>query len=152
MKQCSICKESKPKHEFDKMRRSSDGLQSGCRACSNERKRRWRRNNPEKHQATSSRHMARRQGAVIKAMPSNYRQIVVRFYGGRCLNCKSMHKLEIDHVVALNNGGAHCFENFQLLCKSCNDSKSDRHSNDYRSAKLIDVAVLAEFDALIIAY
>lgn len=33
---------------------------------------------------------------------------------------------ELDHVIPLSKGGAHTYSNTQLLCRSCNASKSDR--------------------------
>jgi len=32
----------------------------------------------------------------------------------------------LDHVIPLNKGGLHCYENVKIACKSCNSEKSDR--------------------------
>jgi 5-methylcytosine-specific restriction endonuclease McrA len=34
---------------------------------------------------------------------------------------------ELDHVVPLAMGGGHTYKNTQLLCRSCNRLKSDKH-------------------------
>jgi 5-methylcytosine-specific restriction endonuclease McrA len=33
---------------------------------------------------------------------------------------------ELDHVIPLSKGGAHTYENTQLLCRGCNNFKSDK--------------------------
>ena len=50
----------------------------------------------------------------------------------KCLCCKSKENLEIDHVVPITRGGANTKENAQVLCRSCNASKGNRHNTDYR--------------------
>ena len=46
--------------------------------------------------------------------------------GYKCAICGSSKKLEIDHIHPVSKGGSDDFENLQLLCKSCNISKSDK--------------------------
>ena len=33
---------------------------------------------------------------------------------------------QVDHIIAMNNGGKSVVENLQILCRSCNDRKSDK--------------------------
>ena len=55
---------------------------------------------------------------------------------GTCVNCKKDatgkysvgQDVTIDHIVPLNLYGSNDATNFQLLCKTCNSSKGDRHS------------------------
>ena len=49
----------------------------------------------------------------------------------RCLRCRDGGKLEIDHVIPLEEGGANTIENIQPLCPRCNRWKG-RESFDFR--------------------
>lgn len=49
-----------------------------------------------------------------------------------CLLCKTEENLTIDHIVAITNGGTNYPDNLQILCRSCNSAKGNRHSTDYR--------------------
>lgn len=46
--------------------------------------------------------------------------------GGVCAACQSTEKLELDHILALANGGTNAETNLQFLCEPCNRSKGDR--------------------------
>jgi 5-methylcytosine-specific restriction endonuclease McrA len=43
--------------------------------------------------------------------------------GGACRVCKTVGDLELDHIVAVVNGGTNAETNFQFLCLPCNRSK-----------------------------
>lgn len=45
--------------------------------------------------------------------------------GGKCCICGSKEDLEFDHIIPLSKGGATSFRNLQLLCRKCNNIKSD---------------------------
>ena len=47
--------------------------------------------------------------------------------GRKTVRSKSYTPLQatLDHIVALNNGGTHTWDNVQLLCSECNSSKRD---------------------------
>ena len=42
---------------------------------------------------------------------------------GKCAVCASCDDLELDHILAVANGGTNAEENFQFLCEPCNRSK-----------------------------
>lgn len=45
---------------------------------------------------------------------------------GKCVECCSNENLEFDHIIPHSKGGANTYRNIQLLCESCNRSKSDK--------------------------
>ena len=75
----------------------------------------------------------------VKKNESTYDRTVTRAavykkYHGICCNCGcktylngkwSWQRMELDHVVALNNNGTHTWDNVQLLCSRCNNEKAD---------------------------
>ncbi|HEV3319205.1 MAG TPA: HNH endonuclease signature motif containing protein [Solirubrobacteraceae bacterium] len=57
-------------------------------------------------------------------IPEEVRHAVWRRDQGRCVTCGSQEKLEFDHIIPVSRGGANTERNLQLLCESCNRSKS----------------------------
>jgi 5-methylcytosine-specific restriction endonuclease McrA len=57
---------------------------------------------------------------------------VIKKFDERCVCCGDKKPLTADHVVPLSRGGSSFIENIQPLCKSCNSSKGNHHSTDYR--------------------
>jgi uncharacterized protein len=58
------------------------------------------------------------------AIPSEVRREVWRRDGGACVKCGSRRNLEYDHIVPVSKGGSNTARNIELLCESCNRSKS----------------------------
>jgi len=71
-------------------------------------------------------------GAVIGDVPPDTRAILRERFGETCLvaGCDNP-ATDVDHVIALANGGAHDISNFQTLCGSCNSAKG-KASTDHR--------------------
>ena len=61
-----------------------------------------------------------------KQIPDHVRQEVWHRDGGRCVRCGAEEYLEYDHVIPHSKGGADTVGNLQLLCRRCNNEKSDR--------------------------
>jgi hypothetical protein len=64
----------------------------------------------------------------------NLRLFVLASYPNRCMKCKSEKNLQIDHIKPRYNYPdlELVFDNLQILCKSCNKNKSNKHCKDYR--------------------
>ena len=62
--------------------------------------------------------------AERQPIPSSVRREVWRRDEGKCARCGSRDKLEYDHIVPVAKGGSNTARNIELLCESCNRSKS----------------------------
>jgi len=58
-----------------------------------------------------------------KAIPKQRREIILRKFGFKCVECQTDKNLEIDHIKPYSLGGTDEEENLQVLCKSCNRKK-----------------------------
>ena len=79
------------------------------------------------------RHRARMKEAYVEPVDAN---VVFESANWHCSWCKiptlkdkrgsiDMDAPELDHVIPLSKGGEHSYANVQLLCRSCNGTKSD---------------------------
>ena len=59
-----------------------------------------------------------------QGIPSNVRREVWRRDGGKCVKCGSRINLEYDHIIPVTRGGSNTARNIELLCETCNRSKS----------------------------
>lgn len=59
-------------------------------------------------------------------IPDSVRREVWRRDGGRCVRCSAVDYLEYDHIIPHGRGGANTVANVQILCRRCNNLKSDR--------------------------
>jgi len=58
-------------------------------------------------------------------IPKAVQREVWRRDNARCVECGSQERLEFDHIIAVAKGGGNTARNLQLLCETCNRSKSD---------------------------
>lgn len=94
-------------------------------------KRKWKRANPLRVAWHTAQRNHRLRGSVTWA---EWRG-VLRFYGNKCLQCGSVERVEMDHVVPIAKGGRHVVENLQPLCRSCNGAKGIK-SLDFRAGRI----------------
>lgn len=67
-----------------------------------------------------------RAGQGPRCFPLAMRDFIFRRDGYRCVNCGSMHSLQVDHIIAYSLGGKTVPENGQTLCQTCNLLKSNK--------------------------
>jgi len=86
----------------------------------------WNQQNPEKPRSISRNYRARKRGADGQHSSAD----VIRLLSAqrwKCAACKAeLIKYHVDHVVPLARGGSNGPDNLQILCPSCNCSKSDK--------------------------
>jgi hypothetical protein len=61
-----------------------------------------------------------------RAIPQQVRKDTLEKYGHRCIWCGSTDRLEVDHKNGRYNDISNNVNDFQILCKSCNDKKRER--------------------------
>ncbi len=57
-------------------------------------------------------------------IPQRVKRYVWQRDKGKCVNCGSNEKIEYDHIIPVIKGGSNTERNIQLLCESCNRTKS----------------------------
>jgi len=62
------------------------------------------------------------------------RLLVLETYGYKCMLCNSIDSIQVDHIKPRSRAPhlSLTFENMQVLCKDCNQEKSNIHAEDYR--------------------
>lgn len=60
-----------------------------------------------------------------RKIPASTRKAVLNRDDHCCVRCGQKSDLTIDHIFPFSRGGGHEIENLRLLCKSCNERKSD---------------------------
>ena len=98
------------------------------------------------HRKLANSEQARKRKAQIKNqehfLPTNFFELALAYYGEVCMKCGSTEDLTYDHIIPVNAGRI-CdwsFLNLQILCQSCNSSKSDHFMFDYRP---MDIGILS---------
>lgn len=124
IKFCPKCKEEKLCSEYYISSRG-DGFRSYCKNCGKSYK-----SSPASNRMSAQRYNAEKKQQNYE-FPKDYWEILVDIYGEQCLCCFSRENLQLDHVIPLSWGNSqtklHNMSNFQILCKSCNTRKKDKH-------------------------
>lgn len=140
MKCCTFCKIEKPKSDFYKNKKNSDGLQSRCKDCAKAAVIAWQKRNPEKvnkkisnwKQKTKAwlspkaRAYTKHKHARRKTQTPLWsdQKAVLDFY----LKCPSGY--HVDHIIPLRGttvSGLHVIENLQYLPAIENLKKGNRY-------------------------
>jgi len=154
MKYCNGCKTNKLKIEFSKCNSKKDKLQTQCKLCaamwrfsnksriktwySDNRKNRllymstWKKQNSDKH----CEHQARRRAKKLERMLSwgkQYLKLDIKIWYTRAKLATVFmgEEYQVDHIIPLqgkNVSGLHVPWNLQILTKSENSSKGNKHA------------------------
>lgn len=156
MKYCPQCSTEYPSTREFFYRSQKLGLFGWCKSCTNqkardarranpqhfraqdkkraEKKRQYRRNNPNKIKALKQRRNARRNG-----LPANFTdqqwQSAKEWFGNNCAYCGCAAVLCMDHVIPLSNKNSSnpgtVATNIVPACRSCNSSKCDKPISEW---------------------
>lgn len=121
MKQCKKCAELKDLSEFNKDKRSKDGLSYWCRKCHNKQKNQWYKDNPEKNWYRNNPEKGKKcsRKTKLKQLYGITPEIYQEMYenqNGICANPGCDNPVEVidhDHITGKVRG---------LLCHGCNVS------------------------------
>jgi hypothetical protein len=97
-------------------------------------KRKWEKNNPEKHKASqiairlNRRARKKENGGVVTK--SEIKNLKIKSKNV-CFYCKSNKKLSIDHVIPLKLGGRNEISNMVIACINCNSKKQAKDPITY---------------------
>lgn len=61
-----------------------------------------------------------------RSIPQHIKGSVYQRDQGLCIQCRSREYLEFDHIIPISLGGATSADNLQILCRACNQKKSNR--------------------------
>lgn len=97
----------------------------------------WAKDHPELRRINQQNRRARIRRSCGR-LSSNLSQTLMALQKGRCACCKSIlskKRVHLDHIMPLAMGGSNEDENIQLLCPTCNLSKSAKHPIDFMQRK-----------------
>ena len=152
VKKCGTCKDTKDLSLFNKNSTGKYGRSGRCKVCIGVYQRQWHLDNKEKANATSVEYyhnnkakVAVRHDKYQKANRAQYTAYTAAYNARRLLatvgwSCKdaitALYKeakelgLEVDHIVPLQGVevcGLHCEDNLQLLTRTENRTKGNKH-------------------------
>lgn len=79
----------------------------------------------------------RKTESTTRYIPTEVRKRVYLRDKGRCQNCKSVYKVEFDHILPYAMGGKSSEENLRLLCSSCNQRERIKNGNSSPSSRVV---------------
>lgn len=141
MKKCTICKQEKFKSEFNKNRAKKDGLNDICRLCSQEKSRKYYKDNCEKHKKEIFKRKQR-------CRAENQKWIADYLSLNSCVDCgeSDIVVLEFDHIkdvkrleislMMRNNYSLKTIkkeiEKCEVRCANCHKRKTAKEQNWYK--------------------
>lgn len=153
-KPCKRCGTVQPMDNFRPSKSTADGRTYQCRDCITERCRKWYRENAagrvakvrewQHRHPEAQKHLNQQRRALKRLVPGSHTiqewlDLCARFEN-RCVCCGVRDKkLTKDHIIPISKlGSSHDISNIQPLCLSCNVSKWNSKSIDYRETPFIN--------------
>lgn len=145
-KACKKCKKVKPIDDFGLSKVTADGRHYQCKECKSEKDREryaknpailkkskeWAKLHPESCRQIAHRRRARKRGIPGSHTLKEWLTLCAKFKH-RCVRCGEKRKLTRDHIIPISKpNSSNDISNIQPLCYSCNSSKNNRYSVDYR--------------------
>ena len=143
---CLKCKKEKHLKHFTKHSSAKSGYRSTCRECRTGEAKHWYKENRQQKNLTSKKHYeankekyflrySKRRAALKNAIPSWYSETDDIEFLKLKQECEELNKKtgiihEIDHIIPLQSDivcGLHCKENWQILTREQNRSKSNKY-------------------------
>jgi 5-methylcytosine-specific restriction endonuclease McrA len=138
---CKECKEAQPKDRVKQRQRCSNWraqnpdysneYYSANKQYLNELLIIRRAGDPERFRVIVRNYRAKKRAAPGKSTSEEITALL-NLFDNQCLSCGSKENIEIDHIIPLSLGGTNYIWNLQPLCRSCNATKGNRNSADYR--------------------
>lgn len=148
-KLCTSCNEWKSKNQYHKFSRLQDGLEIYCKKCRKEMTSQYFQT--EKGKANSYRSNSKRRSFKhhVFFKPHERKNILDRDnWTCQYCNCKvhdkstgnwnTPNKAHIDHIIPLTEGGNSEPLNLQVLCRTCNLSKSNKMIDKIKKQMTLD--------------
>lgn len=99
----------------------------------------WQKANPNKVRDAGRRRRARKSGVTVGPVDG---AAIYELYNHTCIYCGATEDLALDHIVALDVGGAHCEDNLVVACRRCNSSKRTRPLEEWLQTQPYSIAWL----------
>jgi hypothetical protein len=141
LKECRHCKVEKELTEFSPAKRGTHGVAAYCRPCFADKYRnkdrareataRYRARHPERWKAAHRIHQFNRRSNIKATDDGTVTDKFLKELYSRmnCYWCGLFVDEEdrtLEHVVELNEGGAHSASNIEMACMSCNSARLGR--------------------------
>lgn len=129
-KECHVCGQIKSIDEFHRDKSANTGKSARCKDCKSVDQKKWYDAHSEQHNLNTTARMR----SLDRQLTTKEVQFVFDRDNYKCCNCGLTNeehlinhgqRLHLDHIVAVSKGGLTIINNIQLLCRSCNSSKSN---------------------------
>jgi 5-methylcytosine-specific restriction endonuclease McrA len=140
-KECTECETWKPFAEYHRFARMHDGREIYCKECRKKKLSDYFQTDKGKnnaHRASSKRRSRMKQAkyipydrvALLRRDKYTCQSCGIKVHDRSTGNWNTPDKAHLDHIVSLENGGETREENLQVLCRTCNLSKSGQNKGE----------------------